>query len=80
MSEQNALLHWYSFSYEGLCEDTGREANGTAYTGYPSKGVTLPMIRENVGNAGLMKGAALIAVSYLGEMTHEQFSGQAQEH
>lgn len=71
--------HWYCFSYIGECLETGKNANASTYTGYKSKGVTKAIIDENVSNAGLRKGAVLIAVSYLGHMERSEFLAETDE-
>lgn len=59
--------HWYNFSFAtptGFC---------SSQTGYISKGVTMKRIRKSKeGIAG--ESAALLAVSYLGYMTEEDFT------
>lgn len=69
------VKHWFCFSYQGPCDETGVPATASAYVGYPCREVTKAMIDANKAAAGVAKDSALIAVSYLGEMTRHDFLG-----
>ncbi|WP_426994432.1 hypothetical protein [Methylomonas sp. CM2] len=76
---ERRVMHWFCFSYYGQCNETGRQATASAYVGYPGREVTAPMIDKNKKVAGVTGDSALIAVSYLGEMTREEFLGHNAE-
>jgi len=71
------LMHWYSFTYMGASLDCGGTCNASTYTGYLDKKVTVPRIHENKANAGVVDGATLVAVCYLGYMTKAEFTTDA---
>ena len=75
MKNKDKLLHWYCFSYIGHGIDDGLTINVSTYTGYFKKNVTNAMILKNKEYAGVTHTAVLIAVSYLGYMTREEFEG-----
>jgi len=70
--QSGVMQHWYCFSYVGKT-DEGRECQASTYTGYEEKKITLLNIEANKVNAKVNKGAVLIACSYLGHMTREEF-------
>lgn len=69
------VMHWFCFTYSGECIETGKSVTASSYVGYPGREVTKPMIDANKKAAGVTNCAALIAVSYLGEMTRDEFLG-----
>jgi len=75
IQEDHSAVHWFCFSYTGKCSETGGPATASAYVGYLGRVVTRPMIESNKAVAGVTEDSALIAVSYLGEMTREEFLG-----
>ena len=68
--------HFFCFSYSGKDLEGNRECEASSYVGYDTKKVTLQMINENKGYAGVTDKAVLIAVSYLGRMTKATFMGK----
>ncbi len=74
-NERLVMLHYYCFSYIGKDSETGEDCQASTYTGYPEKGITMPMIDENKKNACVNNGAVLLAVSYLGFMTRDAMQG-----
>ena len=70
---ENQKKHWFCFSYKGEEIETGNNVSACTYTGYLYREVTMNMIKENKKIAGLKENAVLIAVSYLGEMTRNEF-------
>lgn len=71
--------HWYVFVFQGDNADSGRTCMASTYTGYLTRGITLPRIAENKEHAGVDSGAVLLSVSYLGHMTRDSFSGDQKE-
>ena len=70
----NQRLHWFCFSFMGQNERTGDNYSTSVYSGgYPSKNITRKIIDENKYHAEVPDSAALIAVTYLGKMTREEF-------
>jgi len=69
-------LHWFCFSYIGNALECGGLGNGCVYSSYRSKNITLGMIKDNKGGAGLRDDATLISVSYLGYMTRKEFAAE----
>lgn len=72
---QAVVKHWYCYSYVGKEHHSGREVQACIYAGHPEMKVTMEYIRENKLNAGMTPGAVLVAVSYFGAMTKEEFEG-----
>ena len=64
------LIHWYCFTFQHGNRQT------TNYAGYEKNYVTLKAINDAKKNADVEKEAVLLACSYLGEMTYEQFKAE----
>lgn len=67
---EKGKLHWFCFSYS-----TGTHI-GSTYTGYPTKDITMAIIRENKTNADMPLDSVVIGVSYLCHMTIKEFKGE----
>jgi len=60
-------LHWYSFAFvRGMTQ-------GSSYTGYPDKSVTLHRIKKAKVDAKMEWDSVLLSTCYLGFMTREDF-------
>ena len=65
-------IHWYAYSYIGK-DVFGHPSNGSVYIGYRDKKITKSRIQNNKKHAGVRDDAVLIAVTYCGYMTKEEF-------
>ena len=68
--------HWYCLSYVGKSLNSGHDCSVSVYVGYPNEGMTLVGIEKNKEVAGVTNKAVLVACSYLGYMTHYDFTGK----
>lgn len=73
MAKDCKSLHWFCFTYTETT-DAGVVYADT-YTGYPTEHVTKQMIEQNKEYAGVTKKAVLMAMSYLGWMPTNEFTG-----
>ena len=71
--EGDKVWHWFCFSYKGKSIDSGEPCDAYVYVGRQGRNISKKAITENKVNAGVSGDAVLIAVSYLGEMTREEF-------
>ena len=74
VSEDNKL-HYYAFSFIHAQGNTTQ--HGSVYLGYEGKMITVPRIKEAKASALMPSDSVLLAVSYLGYMTHEECVGEA---
>lgn len=66
--------HWFCFSFQG--PENGRGMGfACTYVGYLQRNVTMAMVTEQKSKCGLDANCVLLSVSYLGEMTREEFTG-----
>ena len=79
MSDESKKRHWYLFAFSGIELEGGRQCQASTYTGFKNKEITLPIIREQKTNAGVSQSAVPIAINYLGWMTREEFTAEAEE-
>lgn len=70
-------LYWYAFSFSHL--SATRRQIASCYVGYASKRVTLANIAKAKVTAKVPPDAVLMACSYLGRMTTEEFTGKETE-
>lgn len=64
-------LHWYCFTFYDV---RGPEvSHATAYFGFERQTVTLPQIEEAKAGARVSQDATMLACSYLGYMTGDEF-------
>lgn len=68
--------HWFCFCFIGRDTVTGKTASASTYTGLITKNISLPVINEQKSYSQLADDAVLMSVSYLGEMTREEFLGE----
>ena len=73
-------LYWFCFTFKGdsLSPDWN-QCTACTYKGYDSKNITLEKITANKKHAGVANDSVLIALSYLGHMTKDEFEGQKPE-
>lgn len=79
VSDESKGRHWYLFAFSGIEIESGRQCQASTYTGFPDKEITLAIIQEQKRNAGVTRSAVPIAVNYLGWMTKEEFTLDAEE-
>ena len=79
MSDQQKKLHWYLFAFSGIEVKSGHQCQASTYTGFKDNKITLAEIRKQKTNAGVTQSAVAIAINYLGWMTKEEFTGEAEE-
>ena len=68
------MLHWYAISYLWSVPNRGKSW-GSRYIGISENKVTSSTIAENKRGTGVPEDALVMAVSYLGHMTEEEFDG-----
>jgi len=68
--------HWYCFSFSGKTLD-GVMGQASVYIGYDQPGISNPRIMMAKEAAGVRADAVLIACSYLGLMSRDDFENMA---
>lgn len=71
--KEQQRYYFYAFSFEGR-HINGRPASASVYMCYSKKIITYKKILSAKKEASVCNDAVLIAVSYLGYMTHEEFT------
>lgn len=63
--------HWYCFSFYD--QYPGSSAQASVYIGFDLPGISKPRILQAKAGAGVRADAVLIACSYLGQMSRDDF-------
>ena len=67
------VKHWYNISYMGTNLVTKKCCSASVRVGFINKELSKHQLDFHKATAGLAYDAAIISVSYLGAMTHEEF-------
>lgn len=70
------MRHWYCLSF--VDGDGGNLTHASVYLGWDDQKITKPRIAEAKRGAEVGEDSVLMAVSYLGYMTHEEVTGDEQ--
>lgn len=64
-------LHWFAYSFIDH-NNQGSQVYASVYVGYSNKNITMGRMAEAKESAMVTQKATVLAVSYLGLMTHEE--------
>jgi len=67
--------HWFCLSYQGKRIESGLDCQASIYIGLENRNITKKDIDDNKKLANVTDKAVLMAASYLGYMTREEFEG-----
>lgn len=71
--------HFYALNYIGDSVQSGDSSIATTYSGYPDKLLTLSRIEEAKAHARVGPNSTLVAATYLGYMSKEEFTANSSE-
>lgn len=74
----NKKYHWFCFSYSGKEIKSGQACQASICVRRKNRNITLNDINELKEPSSVKIDAVLIAVSYLGYMTKEEFGGDSE--
>lgn len=67
------MKHWFCFTFKWTNIERNQDCTTSVYLHYKKKRVTNLAIEEAKKSAGVTKDSALLACSYLGYMTIDEF-------